>query len=411
MLLGGLSFLLLSLCSALALPLTTQLSEEDERVTRCITEILADTLSRPSPIPVTGECMKILREDERVLAMLHHQHLLNELEELTHQENIKHHLGHEGGRDAWEGEENEQEDVKKRDKKQTLDREAGSEQMREQNAGRKEEEQETKEYEKTEKTEEKVKEEKVSEGQDHHKALEEQVKELMEEEDEEKAEEEEDEARKKKKRRSSSETWSSKEYFGHIKKRGPDQPKIREVMLEENQDDKRNGLIKRHFKVEEEEEDESSEEEPKRYHHRGFNKGRHHENWEDEEEDEEVKKRPSLAKRVAEKASDEETAQFEEQEKGVKVSNSQIHLHGGWKPWQKKEQEEELRHGHHHKQAGLDLKKRHEKDVMYPKDRHHSHSGEEDEREASPDEELKKLEEIEQELKRAAEKLEALKRG
>ncbi|XP_048357695.1 chromogranin-A-like [Sphaerodactylus townsendi] len=79
------SLLLLIFCQADARPLANQLSEEDEKVTKCITEILADTLSKPSPVPVTSECMKILQEDERVLAMLHHQHLLTELEDLAHQ--------------------------------------------------------------------------------------------------------------------------------------------------------------------------------------------------------------------------------------------------------------------------------------------------------------------------------------
>ncbi|XP_067317107.1 chromogranin-A isoform X1 [Anolis sagrei] len=397
------AIVLLCLCRAFALPLTTQLSEEDEKVTKCITEILADTLSGPSPHPVTSECMKILREDERVLAMLHHQHLLSELEELAHQENVKHRLGHE----AWEGENGEQEEVKKRGTKPILQREAADEKMSEQSGGRKEEEEERKEYEKTEKMEEKVKEEKVSEEEAHRQALEEQVKELMEEEEEGKKEEEEEEARKKK--RSSSETWSSKEYFGHVKSRSPGGPKIREGIFQGDQDErKRNGLAKRRFKLEEE--DESEEEEPRKYHHRGVNQGRHHD-WDEEE----VKKRPYLAKRVAEKASDEETSQFEEEEKGVKISNSQSHLHGGWKPWQEEEQEEEVggsKHGHHHQSSGLDLKKRHEKDAMYLKGRYHTHDAEEEEeREASPDEELKKLEEIEEELKRAAERLEKLKRG
>ncbi|XP_062818510.1 coiled-coil domain-containing glutamate-rich protein 2 [Anolis carolinensis] len=395
------AIVLLCLCRAFALPLTTQLSEEDEKVTKCITEILADTLSGPSPHPVTSKCMKILREDERVLAMLHHQHLLSELEELAHQENLKHRLGH----DAWEGENGGQEEVKKRDTKPIFQRETTTEKMSEQSGERKEEE--LKEYEKTEKMKEKVKEEKVSEGEAHRQALEEQVKELMEEEEEGKKEEEEEEARKK--RRSSSETWSSKEYFGHVKSRGSGQPKIREGMLQGDQDErKRNGLVKRRFNLEEEE-DESDEEEPRKYHHRGFNEGRHHD-WDEEE----VKKRPYLAKRVAEKASDEETSQFEEEEKGVKISNSQSHLHGGLKPWQE-EQEEEVggsKHRHHHKISGLDLKKRHEKDAMYLKGRYHSHDAEEEEeREASSDEKLKKLEEIEEELKMAAERLEKLKRG
>ncbi|XP_061452901.1 coiled-coil domain-containing glutamate-rich protein 2 isoform X2 [Rhineura floridana] len=399
------------LLDSLALPLAAQLSEEDEKVTKCITEILADTLSKPSPIPVTSECMKILQEDERVLAMLHHQHLLTELEELAHQENAKHHLGHEGSHDVWQVAD-EQEDVKKRDVKPTQQREAASEKMQEQNGQRKKEEQQLKELEKTEKNEEVVKEEEVSQGEDNWEALEEQAKAVMEKEKEES--DDEDEVRKKKKR-SSSETWSSKEYFGLIKKRGPGHPKIREGMLRRSQDGrKRNGLGKRHFRLEEEDEDDSSEEQPKKNHHGGYRDGHHHrEDWGEEEE------RSGLAKRVAEKASDEETAQFEEEEKGMKISNSQSQLHGGWKPWQEVGEEEEeeegkMRHRHHHKPAGLDLKKRHQNDEVYLKGgRQHGHEEDEEEREGHQNEvqELEKLEEIKQELERATEKLEELKRG
>ncbi|XP_066494219.1 coiled-coil domain-containing glutamate-rich protein 2 [Tiliqua scincoides] len=399
---------------ARALPLTTQLSTEDEKVTRCITEILADTLSKPSPIPATSECMKILREDERVLAMLHHQHLLTELEELAHQENAKHRLGHEGNQDEWGGEDEAQEDVKKSDGKPAQQREMASERTQEQEGEQKEEEkEELKEYEKMEKTEEKVKAERVAHG--NHEAVEEQAKEVM---DEDEDEEEEEEARRKKKR-SSSETWSSKEYFGHIKKRGPSEPKVRGLMVRgSHEDSRRGGLVKRHFRVEEDEGSDSSEEEPKKFHHGVHHGGRHHEDWADEEEEEE-KKGSSPTKRVAEKASDEETAQFEEE--GMKVSSTQSHLYGGWKPWQEKEEEEEEEEkegerkygGHHSKQASLDLKKRHQKDEVYWKGRHHGREGDEEEKGTARNEvqELEKLEEIERELKRAAEKLRKLKRG
>nr|XP_020642681.1 coiled-coil domain-containing glutamate-rich protein 2 [Pogona vitticeps] len=396
---GGPLLLALCLCQALALPLTTQLPEESEKVTKCITEILADVLSGPSPIPVTKDCLEILREDERVLAVLHHQHLLTELEEMAHRENMKHYLGHEGSRAGWEGK-NEEEEVKKRDEKPSQQREATSEKTEEQNGRRKEEAQEVEAYEKTEKTEEKVKEEKVSRGGENHEALEEQVKELMDKEKQEE-EEKEEEARK---RRRSSETWSSKEYFGHIR-RDPGRSKIQEVMLRGNQDGReRGGFVKRRFRLEEGKE--SSEEEPRKDRHGG----RHHEDWEEEEEEEE--ETAELAKRVAEKTSDEETAQFEEEEKGLKMSSAQTHLHGGRKPWQE-EEEGGRRHGHHHTPAGLDLKKRHQKGAVYLQDRHHGRDRDEEERGASPKEvlELEKLEEIEQELKRAAEKLEELKRG
>ncbi|XP_063167918.1 coiled-coil domain-containing glutamate-rich protein 2 [Candoia aspera] len=388
----GASFLLLFLCQALSLPLPTQLSKEDEKVIKCISEILADTLSSPSPIPVTSECMKILREDERVLAMLHHQHLLTELEELAHQENAKHRIEQEGDHNAW-GEE-QQGEIKTREEP-AQHTEAAPEEV-EEHAGKREkeeeEEEEMKKYEKTKNTREKIK---ASQGEDLREALEEQAEEEQQEE-------------KEIKKRSSSETWSSKEYFGHVKRRGPRQPKIRKGMLQGDEEGrKRHEMAKRRFRLDEEEEDDTSEEEPKKYHHGGYGD---HEKWEGEEE------RSDMAKRVAEKASDEETAQFEE-EKGLKTSNSKAHLHKGQKPWQEEEEEEnhsKMRHGHHHKPVGLDLRKRHWKDEVYLNGRHHAPEEEEEEdKEASQSEaqELDKLEEIERELKWAADKLEELKRG
>ncbi|XP_060114512.1 coiled-coil domain-containing glutamate-rich protein 2 [Heteronotia binoei] len=389
-----------------ALPLASQLTEEDEKVTKCITEILADTLSKPSPIPVTSECMKILREDERVLAMLHHQHLLTELEDLAHQENAKHRLGHEDSHDAWEGEGAEREELKKREERPGQQREdAASEKMRERDGEWKEEGQGLKEYQKMEKIEEKVKE--VSHTEDNREALEEEAaKEKMEDEGEEDG--------SKKMKRTSSETWSSREYFGHMKNRGSGGPKIRKVMLRGSRDSmKRSGSDKRSFELEgEEEEDDSSEEKPMSHH---YGSRHHHEDWEDEEEEGEKKRRRAdLAKRVAETASNEETAQFEEEEKekGLKISNSKGHLHGGWKPWPEEEEEEgDTRYGHHHRSAGLDLKKRHRED--YPKGRHHGHEEDEREEEDSQNEaqELEKLQEIEHDLQKAAEKLRELKRG
>ncbi|KAL8219853.1 UNVERIFIED_CONTAM: hypothetical protein K2H54_034998 [Gekko kuhli] len=370
---------------AIALPLASQLTEEDEKVTKCITEILADTLSKPSPVPVTSECMKILRE-----------------------ENAKHRLGHEDHHDAWEGEGEEREELKKREEMPGQQREAAtSEKAQERDGEWKEEGQGLKEYQKTEKIEEKVKE--VSHGEGDREAQEEEAaKEEVEDEGEE------DESRKKKKRRTSSETWSSREYFGHLKNRGSEGTKIREVMLRGSRDSvKRGGSDKRSFELEGEEgEDDSSEEKLMSRHHGG----RHHEDWEDEEEEGEKKRRRAgLAKRVDEKASNEETAQFEEEEKGMKISNSKGHLHGGWKPWPEEEREEEeegeVRYGHHHRSAGLDLKKRHGED--YPKGRHHGREEDEGEREASRDEaqELEKLQEIERDLQKAAAKLRELKRG
>jgi len=272
----GASFLLLFLCQALSLPLPTQLSKEDEKVIKCISEILADTLSSPSPIPVTSECMKILREDERVRAMLRHRHLLTELEELAHQENAKHRLEHESDHDAWE--EEQQGEIKKRDEP-AQQKEAAPEKVEEhadkRGKGEEEEEEEMKTYQKTKNTKEKIK---VYQGQDLREALEEQAEEEQQEE-------------KEIKKRTSSETWSSKEYFGHVKKRGSRQPKIRKGMLQGDEEGrKRHEMVKRRFRMDEEENDDTSEEEePKKYHHGGSSD---HEKWEEEEE------RSDMAKRV-----------------------------------------------------------------------------------------------------------------
>ncbi|KAJ7303906.1 hypothetical protein JRQ81_011417 [Phrynocephalus forsythii] len=391
--------LALCLCPALALPLTTQPPEEDEKVTKCITEILADTLSRATPIPATKDCLEILKEDERVLAVLHHQHLLRELEE--------HHLGEGGSHAGWEGQEEEEEEVRKKKEMPSQSGEATSEKMEEQNVRRKEGEQEVEEHQRTEKTEEKGKEEHVSHGEENQEDLEEQVQELM---DEEKKEEEEKEEAGRMEKRSSSETWSSKEYFGHIRRRDPGRPKIREAMFRGDQDGrKRSGLVKRRLG----EEEDGSKEEPWKYRHGGHSQGRHHEDWkEDEEEEEEEEERPELAKRVAEKTSDEETAQFEEEEKGLKMSSAQTHLHGSWKPWEE-EEGGERRHGQRPKPMGLDLKKRYQKGASYLQDRPRSREENEEDGGTDPKEvlELEKLEEIEGELKRAVEKLEELKRG
>lgn len=289
-------------------------------------------------------------------------------------ENAKHRLGHEDSHGAWEGEGEEQEELKKREERPNQQKEAAaSEKTRERDGEWKEEGQGLKEYQKTEKIEEKVKE--VSHGENNQKALEEEAaKEKMEDEGEE------DGSRKKKKRRTSSETWSSREYFGRLKNRGTSGPKIREVMLRGSRDSvKRGGSDKRSFELEGEEgEDDSSEEKPMSRHH--------HQDWEDEEDEGEKKRRGAdRAKRVDEKASNEETAQFEEEEKGVKISNSKGHLHGGWKPWPEEEEEGEeegeMRYGHHHRSGGLGLKKRRGED--YLKDRHHGREEGEGEGEAN----------------------------
>ncbi|KAB0398073.1 hypothetical protein E2I00_012282, partial [Balaenoptera physalus] len=52
-------------------------------VMKCIVEVISDTLSKPSPMPVSQECFETLRGDERILSILRHQNLLKELQDLA----------------------------------------------------------------------------------------------------------------------------------------------------------------------------------------------------------------------------------------------------------------------------------------------------------------------------------------
>ncbi|XP_026571118.1 coiled-coil domain-containing glutamate-rich protein 2 [Pseudonaja textilis] len=390
------SLLLFFLCQAFSLPVPTQLSKDDETVIKCISEILADTLSRSSPMPVTSNCMKVLREDDRVLTMLHHRHLLRELEDLAHQENTKHLLAQESNHNSPE--EKQQGELKKRD--EPAQEKVAAPEMVEEHASEKEEEEEGKKKEEKTKTSKEKAEVSRDEG-----ALE-----VQDEEEEEEEEEEEGEIKK----RVSSETWHSKEYFGHVKKRGSRRPQIQKGTLPGGEGGpERQEMGKRRFRMDEEEGDDTSEEEEKKKYHRGGHSN--DEKWEGEEG------RPSVAKRVAEKASDEETAQFEE-EKGLKSSKAKAHLHKGWKPWQEEAEEEEEeeeenhnkgRHGHHRPSVDLDLEKRDRKDPVDLRGRHPAPEEEEEEEEERDTRQRKveKLEEIERELKWAVDKLEELKKG
>ncbi|XP_074092371.1 chromogranin-A [Macrotis lagotis] len=50
---------------------------------RCIVEVISDTLSKPSPLPISEDCFETLRGDERIISILRHQNLLKELQELA----------------------------------------------------------------------------------------------------------------------------------------------------------------------------------------------------------------------------------------------------------------------------------------------------------------------------------------
>ncbi|XP_053328954.1 chromogranin-A-like [Spea bombifrons] len=136
-------WLLLAVCvHASAVPLSTQLSEEEEKVTRCIMEVLAESLTVAGAGRVSSHCLRILREDERIVSILRHQHLLRELEGLTH----------EGETQPGRTESSEEEELRKRDG--TAKRGTESEGSRDH--------QETREFEKIEKVEVKEKEHKES---------------------------------------------------------------------------------------------------------------------------------------------------------------------------------------------------------------------------------------------------------
>ncbi|XP_074872485.1 coiled-coil domain-containing glutamate-rich protein 2 [Carettochelys insculpta] len=338
----GLFVLLLSCWRADSLPLPTQLSEEDEKVIKCITEVLADTLAKPSPSPAASNCLKILKEDERVLALLHHHYLLKELKELVHEENP----ARPPSPGAW----SKSEGAELRRREEAPQRqETTTETVEEQEKGGEAREEE---YKETEKVEEKVKEEKVSHGADSSQAAE--AQETLEEEEEEEE-----------------------------RKRGHQEARRVSLKLRDTRGPRSSQITgspaKRHGS------EEASSEAEARY-HLGSQRHGGRGGWEEEEEEEEDK-RGGPAKRVAEAASDEETAQFKVEEKGVKGSDWQSRHRGPLsRPLGKRQHEEEgKRHGHQEEE-------------------------EEEEREVEDKErELDTLDEIEHALKKVVEKLQELR--
>ncbi|CAM5122868.1 unnamed protein product [Eretmochelys imbricata] len=67
----------------LSLPVTNPVTKGDAKVMKCIVEVISDTLSKPSPLPISQECLETLRGDERIISILRHQNLLKELQELA----------------------------------------------------------------------------------------------------------------------------------------------------------------------------------------------------------------------------------------------------------------------------------------------------------------------------------------
>ncbi|XP_072480403.1 chromogranin-A isoform X2 [Notamacropus eugenii] len=75
--------LLVLAMQVIALPVNSPANKSDTKVMRCIVEVISDTLSKPSPLPISEDCFETLRGDERIISILRHQNLLKELQELA----------------------------------------------------------------------------------------------------------------------------------------------------------------------------------------------------------------------------------------------------------------------------------------------------------------------------------------
>ncbi|XP_020856040.1 chromogranin-A isoform X2 [Phascolarctos cinereus] len=75
--------LLVSAMQVIAFPVNSPANKSDTKVMRCIVEVISDTLSKPSPLPISEDCFETLRGDERIISILRHQNLLKELQELA----------------------------------------------------------------------------------------------------------------------------------------------------------------------------------------------------------------------------------------------------------------------------------------------------------------------------------------
>ncbi|XP_040179274.1 coiled-coil domain-containing glutamate-rich protein 2 [Rana temporaria] len=345
-----------------SMPLSTQLSEEEEKVTRCIMEVLAESLSTQGSERVSSGCIRLLREDERLISILRHQHLLKELEDLSHREKSQQHAGQESS---------EEEELRKRTNESPVPAP-----KRDTQSKRGTENEESKEFEKIEKVEVKQKE--------HGTSVEEKAHELLEEEEDKRSP-------------------AVKRDDSHGKRAGD--------VARDAAATKRKDMEKKN--ISDESEDDSSEEE----HGRGYNgnsKG-----WYQRDHDEWEKRKRGSQRRMAEDPSQEETAQFETEDRRLKYLNSKNHMHGY--------PHEEKRHIHH-PEEDMDRERNYygpEEDEMGREIHHHNgrpgnheHREEEEERELEEMEEREEhraeerdIQEVEEELRKAAEHLQEIHRG
>ncbi|KAM4640860.1 uncharacterized protein O3C94_015370 isoform 2-T2 [Discoglossus pictus] len=361
--------LLAAVCLQAAMPLSNQLSAEEEKVTRCIMEVLADSLSEPEPDRVSSACLRILKEDERVISMLRHQHLLRELEGLAHEGKPQHH-------EEDISESSEEEELRKRSKETPVPPSPKRE-VNAKRGGESKEHEETKEIEKMEKVEVKEKEHGLS-GEERRL---ENAKELLEEEEDE-------------------------EKRNTPVKRGEEEKKRAEKETRSEGATKRKA--KKRFSSEDED---SSEEDAEDRGYHGNKHGWYHEGWEE-------RKRASN-RRMAEDPSEEETAQFESEDKGMKYYNSKTHMQGF--------HGEQKRHLYHPEEVELGRERSYQHPGEGGREKHYNDGRpeslkqlEEEEREKELEEieekeehkaEERDLQEVEEELQRASEKLRELHRG
>ncbi|KAM9326357.1 coiled-coil domain-containing glutamate-rich protein 2 [Gastrophryne carolinensis] len=340
-----------------SMPLSSQLTEEEEKVTRCIMEVLAESLSTQGSERVSSGCIRLLREDEKLIYMLRHQHLLRELEDLSNLEKTQQH---------GERENSEEEEFKKRDSKSP-----GSASKKGTESKRGRENEESKEFEKIEEVHVKEKEHGTSAEEKAHGFL-----------------EEEDKRSPVMKRDDSHGKRNSKEV-----RSGDEATKIK---------------AKKHFS--DENEDSSEELEHGRGYH-GGNNGWYHRNHEEWEE----RKRGSQ-RRMAEDPSQEETAQFETEDRGMKYFNTHMHGYHG----------EEKRHIYHPEEdMGRERNYYNHEDELEAERHHHNsrlenHEQREEEEERELEEmkereehraEERDIHEVEEELRKATELLQELHRG
>ncbi|OCT65067.1 chromogranin A S homeolog isoform X1 [Xenopus laevis] len=75
----------IALCAlqVISFPLPEPANNKDTKVMKCIVEVISHSLSKPSTVPISQECLETLKGDDRIISILRHQNLLKELQELA----------------------------------------------------------------------------------------------------------------------------------------------------------------------------------------------------------------------------------------------------------------------------------------------------------------------------------------